>query len=931
MLQHSLLATKLYIPPVRPELVSRPRLVKRLDAGMRRKLTLVSAPAGFGKTTLLSEWIHGSSASTGRGALTAPLRVGWLSLDEGDNDLTRFLTYLVAAVQTIEGKVGQGLLASLQSPGTVNAEAILTTLLNEIADLPAASLGMEHGLASGRGLILVLDDYHVIESQSIDRALTFLLDHMPPAPGGLHLVIASRTDPTLPLSRLRARGQLTELRQGDLRFTTGEAAAFLQRVMRLRISSDDVRRLEDRTEGWITGLQLAAVAMQGLGQTNQVAGFIKGFSGSHRYVIDYLLDEVFHQQSPEVQEFLLRTSILDRMVASLCNAVCFGHAGTPDGCEATAFAGQRNSQEMLEQLETANLFLVPLDGERNWYRYHHLFADLLGQRLRQTQPEQVPILHGQACEWYERHGFQPEAVYHALAGSDSERAATLIEANALSFIGQGAFTTVRNWIDALPEGLVRNRPYLCVYHAWASNFTHELNAIEPCLQDAEHALQAKELPAHDPESRDVRGQIATLRAWNARRQRDNELAIELLQEAVDLLGDGNPFARTFADLNLGLAYLDDGELVEAAASLRDAVAQGGRSGNELASLMATSHLAAVLILQGRLHEAEKLCRWTLDQQLARHERPPPTLCMIYLRLGWVLAEWNDVDGFFAHVSQAVVLADQMGYDSMVRTGSWTMAWEQQLLAEQGKVIEFSEEVAGIIERVLAAETGAGGTTHSSDGDAGTSTIEDQNTDVYLEDDAYFEIWPGYSEHARARRLANEGKVEEALDLLARIYESARMVEGIGLMIEARSMEALICQAQGDLDRALYALGDALTLGEPEGYVRTFVDRGAPMAELLHEAAERGVMPGYVRRLLSAFGAGEPGDTAPPHQPLVEPLSRRELEVLQLIAEGLSNREIGERLFVALTTVKGHNRRIYGKLQVQRRTEAVARARELGLL
>lgn len=893
-----LLTTKLYIPPIRPELVPRPRLIERLNEGLHRKLTLISAPAGFGKTTLLSEWVSESARErVGESARERP--VAWLSLDEDDNDLARFLAYFVAALQTIDGNVGKGLLAALQSPGAVNVEVVLTTLLNEIAEFPD-------------NVVLVLDDYHVIESQPVDNALTFLLDHLP---SQMHLVIATRIDPTLPLSRLRARGQLTELRTADLRFTTDEAAAFLQRVIRLPISSDDVRTLESRTEGWITGLQLAAVAMQCLEQREQIAHFIHSFNGSHRYVIDYLVDEVLDQQTPTVQEFLLRTSILDRMVAPLCNVV----------------ASREDSQAILERLEAANLFLIPLDGERCWYRYHHLFADLLRQRLRQTQPEQAPSLHCRASEWYTRHGFQFEAVHHALAGGDFERAADLIEATGLSLIDQGAFTTVRNWIDALPKSFVRKRPYLCVYHAWTSNFTHQLDAIEPFLQDAQRALQAQKLPDDDAAAKEVRGHIATLRAWNARRQRDNSLAIELLQEAVECLGDGNPIARAFADLNLGLAYLDGGELVKAADSFRDAMSQRSASENELASIMAASHLAAVLILQGRLHEAAKLCRRTIREQLERHGKPPPTLCLTYLRLGWVLAEWNDVDGFFDHVSQGIILADQIGFDSVVTAGSISMVWEKQLLAEQGAFIEFSEDAAEIIDRSLTVETDVSGTQRSSEGDTDLSTIESQNIGVYLADDAYFEIWPGYSGIARARKLTEEGRVEEALALLRQIYESARAVEGIGLMIEARASEALIHQSQDDLDHALEALEDALSLSEPEGYVRTYVDRDAPMAQLLVKAAARGFMPDYTARLLTAFDASTEGDTTPHPQPLVEPLSKRELEVLALIAQGLSNREISERLVLALSTVKGHNQNIFGKLQVQRRTEAVARARELGLL
>ena len=395
-----LLKTKLYIPPTRAELVSRPRLLERLNAGLDRKLTLISAPAGFGKTTLLSEWV----AVCGR-------PVAWLSLDEEDNDPTRFLAYLVAALQTIEGNIGQGLLAALQSPGSVNVEAVLTTLLNEIT-------AVSQGDHEGRLYILILDDYHVIESQVIDQALTFTLDHLPRQ---LHLVIASRTDPTLPLSRLRARGQLTELRTADLRFTIDEAATFLKQVVRLPISSDDVRTLEKRTEGWITGLQLAAVAMQGLGQHDQITSFIHSFGGSHRYVIDYLVDEVLDQQTPRVQEFLLRTSILDRLTAPLCNVV----------------ANREDSQAVLEQLETANLFLIPLDDERRWYRYHHLFGDLLKRRLSQAFPEQIIELHQRASIWYQESGDIDEAVHHALAAGNIEQAADILEDHWQVFFHQG--------------------------------------------------------------------------------------------------------------------------------------------------------------------------------------------------------------------------------------------------------------------------------------------------------------------------------------------------------------------------------------------------------------------------------------------------------------------------------------------------------------
>jgi LuxR family maltose regulon positive regulatory protein len=879
-----LLRTKLFVPKLRPFLVPRPYLINQLNQGIQQgcKLTLISAPAGFGKTTLLSAWIAQTDQP-----------VAWLSLDESDSDLTRFLTYFITALQTTKSNIGQGALVALKSPGTVNIETVLTTLLNDITESPDE-------------VTLILDDYHVIESPPIDKAIIFLLDHLPST---MHLVIAGRIDPSFPLSRLRVRRQITEIRANDLRFTLDEATVFLNQIMGFSFSAQDVAALEARTEGWIAGLQLAALSMQ---KSNDTQGFVRSFTGSNRYILDYLGEEVFFRQPPTVQDFLLQTSLLDRLTGALCDAV----------------TGSRNGENMLECLERDNLFVVPLDNERYWYRYHHLFADMLRRRLHQAQPDLIPRLHCRAGAWYKRHDFLFEAVHHALSGGNFEMAADLIEDEGLRLIGQGAFITVQKWINMLPGSFVKKRPYLSVYHAWASNFTHQLDSIDSYLQDAQHALQALDLPADDNTIKDINGHIATLQAWNARRQRNNPLAIDLLQNAADCLSDGSPFVRTFSELNLGLAYMDGGELVKSAAAFRNAITQGRASENELAGLMATSHLAAVLILQGRLHEAASLCRTTIQEQLTRHEKPPPTLCMIYLRLSWVLAEWNDVDGYFENLSQGVILADQIGFDSVVTAGSISLVWEQQLLAEQGAVIELSEDVAAITDRALSNETDANGAPHSSEEDTNLATIENQHIEVYLADDSYFEIWPGYSDIAQARKLAEEGREDEALALLKQIYESAQAVEGIGLMIEARSSASLIHQSQGEINRALDALSDALDLGEPRGYIRTFVDRDAPMARLLSEAAARGIMPAYTSKLLAAFDASDQGKPSALSQPLIEPLSPREFEILQLIVQGLSNREIGERLFIALSTVKGHNQNIFGKLQVKRRTEAVARAREL---
>ncbi|MBC8450567.1 MAG: hypothetical protein H8D78_22765 [Chloroflexi bacterium] len=492
-----LLSTKLYVPPVRPELVPRPRLIERLNAGLHRKLTLVSAPAGFGKTTLLSEWTQQSEFS-----------VAWVSLDRDDSDPARFWAYFIAALQTVQADVGEGALAVFQSPQPPPIEAILTTLINEIATLPDP-------------FALVLDDYHLIQAQPIHSALAFLLDHLPPQ---IHLVIAGRADPPLPLARLRGRGQLTELRETDLRFTLDEAATFLNQVMGLGLSAEDVAALEARTEGWIAGLQMAALSMRG---RKDIPGFIAAFTGSHRYILDYLMEEVFQQQSADVQDFLLKTSILERFTAPLCDAI----------------AEREDSHDVLLALERANLFIVPLDESRQWYRYHRLFADLLRHRLQIAGPQDlVPHLHTRASQWYEAEGFAAGAVHHALAGSDWERAATLILDVSETMLKRGELVTLLGWLQALPAEVVRVRPQLCLTYGWALILTGQLDAAESYLGQAEGAAQ---------DDAALLGDIVSAQAFIARIRGDDSRTIELSQRALSLLPQDDLSARSIVAVNLG--------------------------------------------------------------------------------------------------------------------------------------------------------------------------------------------------------------------------------------------------------------------------------------------------------------------------------------------------------------------------------------------
>ncbi|MCB0206173.1 MAG: LuxR family transcriptional regulator, partial [Anaerolineae bacterium] len=478
-----ILTTKLHIPASPQRLVPRPRLLKKLESKLCCKLALICAPAGFGKSTLVSAWVQAAQPRQ---------YVAWLSLDESDNELTRFLTYLVAALRTIEGDIGRGVQGALEASGEENVEAVLTILLNEIAELPSEA-------------ILVLDDYHVIEAPPVHQTLAFVLEHAPPQ---LHLVIATREDPPLPLARLRARGQLAELRGVDLRFTTTEAAEFLNQAMGLGLSDEDVAALESRTEGWITGLQLAAISLQG---RKDATSFIKSFTGSHRFVLDYLIEEVLNQQTAEVQAFLLQTAILDRLTGPLCNAL----------------TGQNNGQTTLEMLEHANLFIVPLDEARHWYRYHHLFAELLRQRLHETRQERASILHQRASEWYEQNGFADASIEHALCSEDFMQAARLIEEQVDVVWQRGEHASLRRWLETLPVDVILSKPHLCIFHAWYMFVSGQQALADRTLRVAEQALG----PPADDASRGARQEPGRLTGAGRRKIQGRTAAIRAFMDS----------------------------------------------------------------------------------------------------------------------------------------------------------------------------------------------------------------------------------------------------------------------------------------------------------------------------------------------------------------------------------------------------------------
>ncbi len=882
-----ILATKLYISPPRPKIVLRPRLLERLNEGLSsgRKLTLISASAGFGKTTLVSEWVAGCERP-----------IAWLSLDEGDNDPTRFLTYLVAALQTIAANIGEGVLGVLQSPQPPQSESILAALLNEITTIPD-------------NFVLVLDDYHVVDAKPVDHALTYLLEHLPPQ---MHLVIASREDPNLPLARLRARGQLTELRAADLRFTPAETADFLNQVMGLHLFAEDIAALETRTEGWIAGLQLAALSMQGHQDT---PSFIKSFTGSHHFVLDYLVEEVLQRQSESVQTFLLRTSILDRMCGPLCDAVL--HASSASG------------QGTLEYLERANLFIVPLDNERRWYRYHHLFGELLRQRLgRNLTPEEIAELHIRASVWYEDNGLDIEAFQHAAAADDVERAERLLEGKGIPLYVRGALVPVLNWFESLPKIELDKRPVLWLMYARALTTAGQSSSVEEKLQAAEAALKGVE---SNIETRNLIGNIASNRATLAYTQYQLDTVIVEGQRALEYLSPDNLPARATTTFTLGVGYMLKGERAKATQAFTDVRAISQTIGYTFMTALSTMGLGNMQEMENKLYLAVESQRQALQ---LFGDQPVPVACEAHLCLARIFYEWNDLDHAQQHGEQSIQLARQFdkiidrhiiceAFLARLKLALGDAAGAVAILAETSRSVRQHNFVYRIPE-VAAAQV----LVLLRQGDVAAAAHLAQAHNLPL---------------SQARVLLAQGDPSAALAALEPWRQQMEAKGWQDERLKVMILQAVALHAHGKKDKAAQLLGDALALAEPGGFIRIFVDEGIPMAELLtrmNASREGGAMKEYIHKLLAAFGnqkdvhpfgSAQDKPSALSHQPLVEPLSQRELEILQFITQGLSNREISERLFLALSTVKGHNRSIFDKLQVKSRTEAIARARELGLL
>jgi len=879
-----ILATKLFMPPPRPHAVLRPRLIERLNAGQGRgrSITLVSAPAGFGKSTLLGAWIDQ------RARQDPKLRIAWLSLDEGDNDPSRFLLYLAAALHGAEPSCGADAMAALHSPQPPSAESILTDLINEI-----------DGIAGD--ILLVLDDYHAVHSPQVDDELVFLLEHLP---ARMRLVIATREDPILPLARLRARGELTELRAADLRFSPDEAAEFLGRVMGLELGAEDIAALENRTEGWIAGLQLAALSMQG---QKDIAGFIHSFTGSNRFVLDYLAEEVLRRQPEGIQAFLLRTSILDRFCGSLCDALMQGESG----------------QETLEYLDRANLFIVPLDGERRWYRYHRLFAELLRQRLQQRLAADkagvgtgAAALHIRASQWYEDHGLPIEAFHHAAAAADIDRAERLANSREMPSHFRGAVMAILDWLASLPENVLDARPSLRVLTATMSLVAGRTTGVEEALLAAEQALErGSKGVTLDEAIHDLIGRIAAARATLAITRYQPDAIMAQSRRALEHLRPDNLPFRLTAMWTAGFAHFLQGDRAAAGRAYAELERASQVSGDVFFTQLALCSLGETQELDNLLLMAAETYRRALR---LFGDNPQPSASQAHLGLARVSYEWNDLDAAEEQGGRGLQLARQ--YDSTIDR----FILCELLLARVSLARGFVTAAAARLDG-LAISARSPIYRHRLPEIAALQVmvlLRQGNVEAAAHLAGAFDL-----PRSRARVLLAQNEPSSALALLEPLRGQMEARGWQDERLRVLALQALALHAKGREDEALRLLLETMGLAEGGGFIRLFLDEGAPMARILSAAAERGMMPAYAGKLLTAFAA----EKQVRESALTEPLSRRELEVLRLVAEGLSNQEIGERLFLALDTIKGHNRRIFEKLEVKRRTEAIARGRELGLL
>ena len=884
-----LLRTKFYVPPNRPSQIARPRLNNLIDRGFDRALILISAPAGYGKTTLVSSWLrHNDIAST------------WLSLNEGDNDPVRFLQYFLQALQKIDPKIQLDLLGMPQEMRTASFEALLNILINEIIERDTP-------------FIFVLDDFHVIHSESVLKILAYLLKHLPPQ---MHLVILTRIDPPLPLARMRARNMLMDIRADQLRFTRDEIAAFLNDGMGLALSADDLSAMETRTEGWIASLQLAALSMQ---SSKDVHAFVSAFTGSHHYVMDYLVEEVIGFQPKKVGDFLMQTSILEPMCGPLCEFVI-----DPDPEEPV------NGQAMLEALERMNLFVIPLDDDRGWYRYHHLFADVLRKRLEQHCPDSLPKLHQRASLWFEQNGLVIEAIGHSLTADDQDRVIQLIEQNGPLLLIRGELNPLSNWIKAV-ESQFQMHPWIPIIKAWLFILTGQPEQAEELLQIAEKLISPLEA---DTQIKIMQGAIATGRSYRSFINGDTNHTAAFARQAVDYLPDVDLVSRSIRSIAtalLGEACLMNGELEEARQACTEAKKIGQAAGDVHAVLVVNCALGRIFVEQGLLHQAAEIYAETLQVAIRPDGRKSVTAGEVLTELSLVSYVWNNLEAALEQARSCIALCRQWGYQAFQATGLTVLARLEQvqgntltalehmnsaekLTKEHHFAFKYTVRVNYALVRLWIAQ----GNLEKASRIVQESGITANDEIPYLREPEFL---------ALLRLLLAQGDYDASLALSKRLLQKAETGKRIGRVIEVLVLQALIFQGRKETEQALAVLKRSLSLARPERYIRTYVDEGEPMARLLHLARSRQVETEYATDLLSVMEKAD-GKAQPPSQLLIKPLTMREIEVLRLIEAGCSNQDIAGKLVISIPTVKRHISNIYAKLGVESRTQAVAIGKEL---
>jgi LuxR family maltose regulon positive regulatory protein len=887
-----LLRTKFYVPSIRTNQVSRRRLIDLLNGGMDKTLILISAPAGYGKTTLVSKWLKETGVSS-----------AWLSLDYGDNDSTRFLQYLVTAIQSTTPSVGKDLLDMLQGAQPPQHENIINILTNELAAISGP-------------FVLVLDDFHVVNDKAVLNIVNYFLEHLPDQK---ILVLLTRIDPPLPLSRLRVRNQLVDIRADQLRFTRDETAAFLNDVMGLSLSSNDLAAIEARTEGWIASLQLAALSMQ---SCKDIHGFVSAFTGSHHYIMDYLIEEVLKAQSQKVSDFLLQTSILDQMCGPLCETVIEVNS-----------TGPVNGQEILEALEKMNLFVIPLDNERRWYRYHNLFADVLRKRLANQLPHFIAELHRRASQWYEQNGLISEAVQQAIIANDKERATKLIEDNGCSLLMSGEVTTLLSWTDVI-EFQSEIHPWLAVQKAWALALTGNMDQVEPTIRVPEQLLSPLE---PTPEVRTLQGTIAAARAYCANSQGDTQSAAKYAHQALEKLPDSNSISqsiRSVATSILGDASWINGNLDDAAHAYTEANRIGREAGNRHMVIIANSNLADVLAEQGQLYRASDIYTQSIQIAIRPDGQRSPLAGSIYAGLGRLSFEYNRLDEAVENIHSCIEVCRQWEDFKLHTVASAMLARLEQVrgnLEEAQKAVRNTEQLADkyyLSPRQSVMMKSDLARLWLAQGDLERLSQFIQKNSLTIEEDVPYQREPEYA--ILLRWLIAQGDYAASLTLSQRLLQKTEASKRIAMVIEVLILQALIFQGKKDIDQALVVLKQALSLARSERYIRTFIGEGEPMVRLLHLARSRQIETEYTTDLLTHIKE-DIGSTKPAPRLLNSPLTAREVEVLKLVGAGYSNQDIAEKLIISFTTVKRHISNIYTKLDVNSRTQAVAIGKELKLL